>query len=140
MVDAIGHEPSCVPATIANRALDSTHAALFQLGEAALTERGEEVLAQVGEALKSFPDKQVWIQGHADNLPINNALFASNWELSAARALTVVHYLQDIAGVDPQRLAAVGFGEYRPVSRRRRSRNRRIEIVLFPRDVKLIRE
>jgi chemotaxis protein MotB len=58
--------------------------------------------------------------------------FVTNWELSAARALTVVHYLQDEAKVDPTRLAAVAFGQYRPVSKVK-AKNRRIEIVLYPR-------
>jgi chemotaxis protein MotB len=58
--------------------------------------------------------------------------FVTNWELSAARALTVVHYLQDEAKLDPRRLAAVAFGQYRPVSQNR-AKNRRIEIVLYPR-------
>lgn len=58
--------------------------------------------------------------------------FITNWELSAARALTVVHYLQDEAKVDPSRLAAVAFGQYRPSSKSR-AKNRRIEIVLYPR-------
>lgn len=57
--------------------------------------------------------------------------FITNWELSAARALTVVHYLQDEAKLDPARLAAVAFGQYRPVSRSK-AKNRRIEIVLYP--------
>jgi len=58
--------------------------------------------------------------------------FVTNWELSAARALTVVHYLQDDAKIDPTRLAAVAFGQYRPVSKAK-AKNRRIEIVLYPR-------
>jgi chemotaxis protein MotB len=58
--------------------------------------------------------------------------FVTNWELSAARSLTVVHYLQDEAKLDPTRLAAVAFGQYRPVSRTK-AKNRRIEIVLYPR-------
>jgi len=58
--------------------------------------------------------------------------FTTNWELSAARALTVVHYLQDDAKLDPTRLAAVAFSQYRPVSKNR-AKNRRIEIVLYPR-------
>jgi chemotaxis protein MotB len=58
--------------------------------------------------------------------------FVTNWELSAARALTVVHYLQDEAKVEPTRLAAVAFGQYRPASRNK-AKNRRIEIVLYPR-------
>ena len=58
--------------------------------------------------------------------------FTTNWELSAARALTVVHYLQDDAKLDPSRLAAVAFSQYRPVSKVK-AKNRRIEIVLYPR-------
>ena len=58
--------------------------------------------------------------------------FATNWELSAARALNVVHYLQDTAKIDPSRLAALAFGQYRPVSRSHKSLSRRIEIVLVP--------
>src|ERR1043166_5298217 len=64
----------------------------------------------------------------------NDAVLAyvTNWELSAARALTVVHYLQDDAKIEPTRLAAVAFGQYRPVSKAK-AKNRRIEIVLYPR-------
>lgn len=58
--------------------------------------------------------------------------FMTNWELSAARALNVVHYLQDNAKIDPTRLAALAFGQYRPVSRSNKALNRRIEIVLVP--------
>lgn len=110
---------------------------LFRVGDDALTERGRAVLAKVGVALNAAGDKQLWVQGHTDATPIKPARgvaprFASNWELSAARALTVVHYLQDDAGVDPRRLAAVAFGEHRPASRQK-ARNRRIEIVLYPR-------
>jgi chemotaxis protein MotB len=109
---------------------------LFDLGEAELTPRGEVVLYEVGEALKTVPDKQIWVQGHTDTTPIRAAKgvvpkFASNWELSAARALTVVHYLQDEAKLDPRRLAAVAFGQHRPASKAK-AKNRRIEIVLYP--------
>lgn len=110
---------------------------LFAVGEAELTERGKAVLARVGAALNDVPDKQIWVQGHTDDSPIKPAKgvtprFPSNWELSSARALTVVHYLQNDAKVDPRRLAAVAFGQYRPASRAK-AKNRRIEIVLYPR-------
>jgi chemotaxis protein MotB len=143
---------------------------LFPTGEADLTQRGKDVLAKVGAALKEIGDKQIWVQGHTDDQPIvprkpkppapepakakagngkhakpakpdskakpdtNDAVlpFVTNWELSAARSLTVVHYLQDEAKIDPTRLAAVAFGQYRPVSRTK-AKNRRIEIVLYPR-------
>ena len=61
--------------------------------------------------------------------------FQTNWELSAARALQVVHYLQDVAKIDPARLAALAFGQYRPVSRTNKALNRRIEIVLYPKRI-----
>tara|TARA_R110002096_G_scaffold292224_2_gene486653 strand:+ start:99500 stop:100288 length:789 start_codon:yes stop_codon:yes gene_type:complete len=114
---------------------------LFTSGEAELTKRGQRVMTRVGVALREMEDKQVWVQGHTDNVPIqkDNPLFQSNWELSAMRALTVVHFLEDTSGVDPRRLAAAAFGSHRPVSRRKKAKNRRIEIVLFPRDVKLAR-
>ena len=129
---------------------------LFKVGDDQLTDRGKSVLAKVGAALKELPDKQVWVQGHTDDTPIviekpakptkpakkgakvkeeSPAIaprFATNWELSAARALTVVHYLQDVAKVEPGRLAALAFGQYRPVSRSNKAANRRIEIVLYP--------
>jgi chemotaxis protein MotB len=110
---------------------------LFQLGSATLTPRGEAVLDKLGAALNEVPDKQIWVQGHTDTSPIRfkdgvSTTFDSNWELSAARALTVVHYLEDNVGVDPKRLAAVAFGEHRPAARTK-AKNRRIEIVLYPR-------
>ena len=107
-------------------------------------------------ALKEIPDKQIWVQGHTDDQPIGRLpppkapppkrgqkpvepppgpKFATNWELSAARALTVVHYLQDVAKVDPSRLAALAFGQYRPVSKVNKAANRRIEIVLYPKPI-----
>jgi chemotaxis protein MotB len=125
---------------------------LFPVGEAELTPKGKEVLAKVGAALQDV-DKQIWVQGHTDDTPIvapqkkkvvkkkgkakeepeqPEVRFASNWELSAARALQVVHYLQDHGKIDPTKLAALAFGEYRPVSKYNKAANRRIEIVLYP--------
>jgi chemotaxis protein MotB len=109
---------------------------LFRVGDAELTDRGQKVLARVGKALNELPDRQIWVHGHTDDSPITPAegiipKYESNWELSAARALTVVHYLQDDAGVDPKRLAAVAFGQHRPASKAK-AKNRRIEIVLYP--------
>ena len=109
---------------------------LFDLGDDALTPHGEAVMYSVGEALKALDDKQIWVQGHTDRTPIRatkgaTPRFATNWELSSARALTVVHYLQDEAKIDPRRLAAVAFGEHRPASKAK-AKNRRIEIVLYP--------
>lgn len=113
---------------------------LFKFGDDQLTERGVAVLTRVGEAIRTVPGKQVWVQGHTDDVPIgkDNQRFTSNWELSSARALNVVQFLQYEMKVDPRRLAAVAFSEYRPISRKN-SRNRRIEIVLLPKKVKMVR-
>lgn len=111
---------------------------LFRSGEADLTDRGMRILDKVGATLKKFKNKQIWVQGHTDNQPISNEQFGSNWELSSQRALNVVHYFQDDSGVSPDRLAAVAFSQYRPVSKRR-SLNRRIEIVLVPKRVKVVK-
>ncbi len=81
------------------------------------------------------PDPRARPDAKADTKPDTNdavLAFVTNWELSAARALTVVHYLQDEAKIDPTRLAAVAFGQYRPISKTK-AKNRRIEIVLYPR-------
>ena len=131
---------------------------LFKVGDDQLTEPGKQVLDKVAAALRELPDKQVWVQGHTDDQPIfvppapplpkgakppppgtkpapPAVRFTTNWELSAARALQVVHYLQDTGKLDPTRLAAVAFGQYHPVSRTDRAQNRRIEIVLYPKRV-----
>ncbi len=114
---------------------------LFPFGEAELTGGGKKVLSKLGNALKDFPKKQIWVQGHTDDVPVSedNEKFLSNWELSATRAVNVVHYLEDEVGVDPGRLAAVAFSKYRPVSKHRKNRNRRIEIVLAPEEISIER-
>ena len=112
---------------------------LFRPGEAELTPEGIRVLTEVAEVLKTYSDKQIWVQGHTDVAPVPNDRFPSNWELSTARALSVVHFLQDQAHIAPRRLAAVGFAQYRQLARRAGPRNRRIEIVLFPEEVHVAR-
>ena len=111
---------------------------LFDLGEAVLKPQGEQVLSQIAKVLDQYPDRQVQIIGHTDNLPIrasSRARYSSNWELSTARALAAVRYLIDKAGVAPGRLAAVGQGEFRPIAENDtpegRARNRRITLVVL---------
>jgi len=114
---------------------------LFGSGQARLKSEGEAVLDRVGAVLKQVQDKDIRIEGHTDNVPIGKGLqskFASNWELSSARATAVARYLTQHAGIDPQRLIAAGYGEYRPIAPNdtdeHRAENRRIEIVLVPRE------
>jgi chemotaxis protein MotB len=112
---------------------------LFDSGEAAISKRGEGVLARVGAVLASIDDKQIQVSGHTDRTPISEKLapqFPTNWELSAARAINVVRFLAEKASVPPQRLVASGYGEYHPIANNKsssgRARNRRIEILLTP--------
>ena len=113
----------------------------FDSGKATLKDTGKEVLKKVGEALKGYEDKIVRVVGHTDNVPIGKSMqsqFASNWELSSARATTVVRALE-AAGVPPDRLAASGRAEYSPVASNDdpdgRKRNRRIEITLIDKNL-----
>ena len=110
----------------------------FDSGKAALKDTGKEVLKKVGEALKGYDDKMVRVVGHTDNVPIATAQFPSNWELSAARATTVVRFLQ-ANGVPPERLTASGRGEFSPIApnddAEGRRKNRRIEITLIDKNL-----
>ncbi len=121
--------------------VDVAEQLFFDSGRAALKDSGKQVLAKVAESLKGYEDKAIRIVGHTDNVPISGGLlkvFPSNWELSAARATTVVRFLQD-AGIAPERLVATGRAEYAPVapndSTEGRQKNRRIEITLIDKGV-----
>jgi len=90
---------------------------LFDSGQAQVKPAGIKVLKQVGDVLNKITDKQIRIEGHTDNVPISTKLqdrFKTNWELSTARATTVVRYLIDQGGVDRQYLSAVGYADTRP--------------------------
>ncbi len=119
---------------------------LFDSGSAEIKPEGQEVLRRVGRILKQQRDKGIVIEGHTDNVPISGALaerFPTNWELSTARATSVVRFLQDEVGIAPERLSAVGYGPYRPVAPNDtpegRAKNRRIEIKLVPLEAPLFR-
>lgn len=113
---------------------------LFGLGEATLSSSGKNEIAKVAEILRKvvgdIPEGIDWIirvDGHTDDVPIRgSAEFVDNWELSQARALSVVRYMIDFLGLPPDRLAANGFGQYQPVaegdSPEARALNRRIEL------------
>jgi chemotaxis protein MotB len=118
---------------------------LFKSGEAALTPEGEQVLRKFGGVLKET-DKLIEVGGHADNTPVESARkqqFPTNWELSAARATNVVRFLQEQVGIKPRRLKAAGYGSARPIAsnatERGRAKNRRIEIMLLPDKVKVVK-
>jgi chemotaxis protein MotB len=121
--------------------VDVAEQLFFDSGRATLKETGKEVLKKVADAIQSYEDKAIRVVGHTDNVPITGGLqkvFPSNWELSAARATTVVRFLQD-SGIAPDRLLATGRAEYAPVapndSPEGRQKNRRIEITLIDRNL-----
>ncbi|MFL5263849.1 MAG: flagellar motor protein MotB, partial [Anaeromyxobacteraceae bacterium] len=109
---------------------------LFDPGQATLKSGGQQALRQVAQALKEIADRDFLVAGHTDNRPIKSSPFVSNWDLSTARAVTVVRFLQ-AEGIDPRHLAAAGYSEFDGVddngSAESRARNRRIEIQVMPR-------
>ena len=118
---------------------------LFDSGRADIKPAGIKVLKQVSDVLSKVGDKQIRIEGHTDNVPISTKLqdkFKTNWELSTARATIVVRYLIDQGSVQREVLSAVGYADTHPIasndSEQGRSSNRRIEIVLYPKDLSQI--
>lgn len=109
----------------------------FDSGKDAIKPDGEKTLKDVASVLNtSVVKSNIAVEGHTDDVPIKHSSWKSNWELSTARALSVVHYFADNCGVKPERLSAVGYGEYRPVAPNKtdegRNKNRRVEIVILP--------
>jgi chemotaxis protein MotB len=115
---------------------------LFDSGQSKVKPTGLKVLKQVSDVLKNVSDKKIRIEGHTDNVPIGTKLkdrFQSNWELSTARATSVVRYLIEQGGVDRANLLAVGYADTKPIAsndtEEGRAANRRIEIALYPLDL-----
>src|SRR5882724_3884418 len=115
-------------------------AILFDSGKSEIKPEGLVVLGKVIEILKTVSDKSIRIEGHTDNQPIVGALtqrYQTNWELSASRAINVARYLQK-QSIEPGNLSAAAFGEFKPVAdnatQEGRAKNRRIEIVLVPKE------
>lgn len=109
---------------------------LFESGKATLKSDVKPYLDKISKTLPA--DYDVQIEGHTDNLPINNVEFASNWELSALRGINVLKYLVDNCKIDSSRLSVAGYGEFRPIADNStsegRSKNRRVDIILFKKD------
>ncbi len=106
----------------------------FHSGEAALLPGQAAKIVQAGLILKKH-DVPLRVEGHSDDQPIHNEIFASNWELSAARAMTVLLLLVDQTHYDPTRLSMAGYGSYRPVAENAspegRQKNRRVDLVIL---------
>lgn len=108
---------------------------LFASGSARLSKEGRAAIEEVSGLLSSLADRRYQIEGHTDNVPIHTAAFPSNWELAAARAISVVALMSD-KGMEPRRVSAVSYGETTPIASNdtpeNKALNRRIEIVVVP--------
>lgn len=129
---------------------------LFKPADDVLTDKGEKLLAKLASVLKTeLRDRTIYVQGHTDDTPVPQPpppkpprkvkgkpvveappavpRFKTNWELSSARALAIVHYFQDVAKLEPTRLAALAYGQYKPASTTVKAQNRRMVLVFAPR-------
>lgn len=110
-----------------------TEAVLFDSGRAELKARAKEVLGPIVEELKKLPN-DILVEGHTDIVPIHKGMYATNWELSMARAYSVIKFMEE-NGMNPKKLAGSGYGDNRPAADNStsvgRAKNRRIEISLL---------
>jgi len=111
----------------------------FSVGNVKLKQEAKSNLKRISQLLKKqFFNKGVRIEGHTDNEPVKRAKgkYKTNWELSAARAISVLYYLTDECGLSPENIYIAGFGEHRPIADNKtksgRNQNRRVEIVIIP--------
>ena len=110
---------------------------LFSLGKAEIKDNAKQILDQMAGFIKTVPN-DVMVEGHTDDLPINNSDFPSNWELSTTRATNVIRYFIEKDNIDPTRLSAAGYSKYKPIvdntNWEKRMRNRRVDIVILRMD------
>ena len=106
----------------------------FNSGEAAIRQEFLPILNALGNTLGKIPN-HIRVEGHTDSVPINNAQFPSNWELSTARATTIVRYLITYHSMNPGKISATGYGEFRPIAANEvpegRMQNRRVDLVVL---------
>jgi len=116
---------------------------LFDSGKADIKENALSIIDKIAKVLKeNIGGREIGIEGHTDNEPIKYSGWKSNWELSTARATSVLHFLVDNKGIEPKRVSATGYGEYQPVvsndTPEGRRQNRRVEIVILPKNIEKI--
>jgi len=116
---------------------------LFDSGKAEIKEKGFKVLDKVAKVLRgSIGGRDIGIEGHTDNEPIKYSGWKSNWELSTARATSVLHYLVESKTISPEKVSATGYGRHRSVASNDtpegRRQNRRVEIVILPKNIEKI--
>jgi chemotaxis protein MotB len=109
---------------------------LFKSGSADVEEKGKDALKKLETALNKNQDLDILIEGHTDNVPIKTGIYKDNWDLSVARATSIVRYISGDNKLNPKRVEAAGRGEYYPIASNEtaegRAKNRRTEIILSP--------
>ncbi len=122
---------------IENDRIVLTNAILFASGSVRISDEGKVILDRIWDVIVKYPDREIFIEGHTDNVPIAKKYegkYRSNWELSASRSLAVLHYVKNHSNATPNRLRVVGYGETFPVAdnstEEGRMQNRRVEIVI----------
>jgi chemotaxis protein MotB len=112
-------------------------AGFFDSGSAEVKQSSYGLLANVAESLTRY-NNPIRVEGNTDNVPISSRIFKSNWELSTGRATNIVHYLIENYGFQPEKISAVGYGEYHSIAANNdesgRRKNRRVDIVLLAKD------
>lgn len=105
----------------------------FDSGRAEIKTEPQKKLIEIGKIMNQL-DNYIRVEGHTDNVPISNGQFSSNWQLSSARAANVTQFLITNSGIQPQKLSAVGYSEYRPIldnsTEEGRAKNRRVDIII----------
>jgi chemotaxis protein MotB len=109
-------------------------ASAFAVGQADLSQAARQVIRELATVLEQETG-DIRVEGHSDDVPITTSRFASNWDLSAARATEVIRFLLAQTAIAPSRLSAAGYGEFRPLvandSAESRAKNRRVDIVVY---------
>jgi chemotaxis protein MotB len=116
--------------------LTITEGVLFLPGRAEVVGDARRIAVEISNLIITDPPRQIAIEGHTDNKPINNAKYPSNWELSSSRAINFMKVLLENVNLDPKKFSATGYGEYHPVDTNDtvegRSKNRRVEVLILP--------
>jgi len=130
-------EQVCLEEAEGCQRITMSDAATFASGSTMLTAQGKKIIDTIWGVLDEYPDRRILIEGHTDNVPIAPKFrdrFQSNWDLSTARALAVLHYVMATKKTDPDRISVVGYGEHQPIADNSteggRSKNRRVVVTI----------
>lgn len=108
----------------------------FDSGSADVKKDGKKVAKEISEFLLTDPPHQIVVSGHADDVPVHNQRYESNWELSVTRAINFMGFILENNQLDPDRFSAKGYGEHHPIvpntSEENRAKNRRVEVLILP--------